>query len=320
MSCRSAAGVTHRRRGATPPPNGEEAPPNRLRPGRSCGGRGGGEGQRAARKPPLAHRRAPRRAHRARPPRDRRRTEHHGRAASPTLAHGPDERHRREQRHLEPRARRAPPPDPNTSPAIVSTTPITRLPGLTRDHGRPHRDLRGRGLRRRHHEHLRLRQQLPERDRDVSRARRQVEQQHVEVAPEHVGRELLHGAVQHRPAPRTPPRRPRRTSRSRSTFTATPSNSATGGRIMSPTWVGFEHHRDPEQPRDGETEHVRIQHPDRQPAAASATREVRGDRRLADPALAARDGEHPGQASPGRTAAAGCRAAARSGRHAPRAS
>ena len=30
---------------------------------------------------------------------------------------------------------------------------------------------------------------------------RQVEQQHVEVAPEHVGEELLQRAVQHRPAP-----------------------------------------------------------------------------------------------------------------------
>jgi hypothetical protein len=46
-----------------------------------------------------------------------------------------------------------------------------------------------------------VRQQLAERDRDVARARRQVEQQHIEIAEEHVGEELLHRAVQHRPAP-----------------------------------------------------------------------------------------------------------------------
>ena len=40
-----------------------------------------------------------------------------------------------------------------------------------------------------------------DRDRDVAGARRQVEQQHVEVAPVDVGEELLQRPVQHRPAP-----------------------------------------------------------------------------------------------------------------------
>ena len=60
----------------------------------------------------------------------------------------------------------------------------------------------GRGLLRRgDHEDLGVGDQLRHRDRDVAGARRQVEQQHVEVAPEHVGEELLQRAVQHRAAP-----------------------------------------------------------------------------------------------------------------------
>ncbi len=61
--------------------------------------------------------------------------------------------------------------------------------------------LGGRLLRRGDHEQLGVRDQLRGRDRDVAGAGRQVEQQHVEVAPEDVGEELLQGAVQHRPAP-----------------------------------------------------------------------------------------------------------------------
>ena len=44
-------------------------------------------------------------------------------------------------------------------------------------------------------------QQLGHGDRDVAGARRQVEQQHVEVAPVDVGEELLQRPVQHRAAP-----------------------------------------------------------------------------------------------------------------------
>jgi hypothetical protein len=44
-------------------------------------------------------------------------------------------------------------------------------------------------------------QHLGERDGDVTGARRQVAQQEVQIAPVHVGEELLQGAVQHRPAP-----------------------------------------------------------------------------------------------------------------------
>ncbi len=44
-------------------------------------------------------------------------------------------------------------------------------------------------------------QQLPERDRDVAGSGRHVDEQHVELAPVHVGEELLERLVQHRAAP-----------------------------------------------------------------------------------------------------------------------
>ena len=56
-------------------------------------------------------------------------------------------------------------------------------------------------LRRRHHDHLGVRQVLAERDRDVAGAGRQVEEQDVEVAPVDVGEHLDEGPVEHRPAP-----------------------------------------------------------------------------------------------------------------------
>ena len=68
----------------------------------------------------------------------------------------------------------------------------------------------GRGrLRGRDDHELRVGEQLGDGDGDVARAGRQVQEQHVEVAPPDVGEELLQRAVQHRPAERdrleTPP-------------------------------------------------------------------------------------------------------------------
>ena len=60
--------------------------------------------------------------------------------------------------------------------------------------------LRGQ-LRCRDDQDLRGREELRDGDRDVTRARRQVHQQVVEVAPVHVGEELLQRPVEHRPAP-----------------------------------------------------------------------------------------------------------------------
>ena len=75
------------------------------------------------------------------------------------------------------------------------------LAGLARDQPAAHGDVGCRGLRRRDDDDLGVRQQLAHRDGDVARARRHVEQQHVEIAEEDVGQELLHGAVQHRAPP-----------------------------------------------------------------------------------------------------------------------
>src|ERR687895_2760531 len=63
------------------------------------------------------------------------------------------------------------------------------------------RHLLGRRLRRRHDHELRLRQQLRQRHRHVAGARRQVDQQVVELAPVHVLQELADRLVEHRPAP-----------------------------------------------------------------------------------------------------------------------
>ena len=76
-----------------------------------------------------------------------------------------------------------------------------RLADLLHHRGRALGDaLRG-GLRRRDDDRLGARHQLPEREPDVARARRHVDDEVVELAPVHVGEELLERAVQHRAAP-----------------------------------------------------------------------------------------------------------------------
>ena len=72
---------------------------------------------------------------------------------------------------------------------------------LLRHQRGPRRHLLGQGLRRGHDHGLGARQELAERDRDVAGAGRHVHEQVVELAPVHVGEELLERAVQHRPAP-----------------------------------------------------------------------------------------------------------------------
>ena len=62
-------------------------------------------------------------------------------------------------------------------------------------------DLGGGRLRGGDHENLGVREQLGHGDRHVAGAGRQVQQQDVQVAPEHIGQELLDGAVQHGAAP-----------------------------------------------------------------------------------------------------------------------
>ena len=72
---------------------------------------------------------------------------------------------------------------------------------LRRHLGRPARDLLGHGLRRRDDHELRLGQELGERHRDVAGARREVDQEVVELAPLDVLEELLQSLVEHRAPP-----------------------------------------------------------------------------------------------------------------------
>ena len=73
--------------------------------------------------------------------------------------------------------------------------------GLRRDRSGPLGHLRGGQLRGSHHQQFGRGEHLADGDGDVTGAGRQVEQQHVQVAPVHVGQELLQRPVQHRPAP-----------------------------------------------------------------------------------------------------------------------
>ena len=73
--------------------------------------------------------------------------------------------------------------------------------GLAR-HGRGARgDVLCKLLRRRHDDHLCTREQLAERDGDVARAGGHVHDEHVDVAPVNVGEELLERTMEHRAAP-----------------------------------------------------------------------------------------------------------------------
>ena len=118
----------------------------------------------------------------------------------------------------------------------------------------------------------------------------QVDEQEVGVVPEHVGEELLERLVQHR----APPddrlvllgEEPHRDA----------AHAAGAGR-------GHEHrvdHRrrvvDAQHPRDGEAPHVGVDDGHAAPALREGHGQVRGDRGLADAALAGGDQQHPGGA------------------------
>src|SRR5699024_1497483 len=95
-------------------------------------------------------------------------------------------------------ATRSPPPVPNTSITVPSgSLRLVRVGRRPDPLGHPGGGL----LRCGDHDHLRARQQLGHRDRDVARAGRQVQQQHVQVPPEHVRGELLDRTVHLGPAP-----------------------------------------------------------------------------------------------------------------------
>ena len=136
---------------------------------------------------------------------------------------------------------------------------------------------------------LGVRQELREGDRDVAGARREVDEQEVGVVPVDVGEELLERLVEHRTTP--------------------------DDRLVL---LGEEAHRDAahavglgrhehaveddrraahtEHPRDREAPDVGVDHRDALATSGEGDRQVRGDRRLADAALARGDEQHPGAA------------------------
>jgi hypothetical protein len=158
---------------------------------------------------------------------------------------------------------------------------------LQRDRAGPLGHLAGGELWGGHHEQLRGRDELGDRDRDVARARGQVHEQHVEIAPEHVGKELLKRAVQHRPAPHDrgvprgehPDRDDPHVVRHR-----WHDHLLDLGRLAG----------DPEHPGHREAVDVGVQHADRQAAGGQRDGDVHRDGGLAHPALAGRDGVDTG--------------------------
>ena len=123
---------------------------------------------------------------------------------------GADRRHVVAERWRAGRRRRAPPPEPNGSKlAAVGQggrrhrldDPDDALAELAGQQAGADGDIGRRGLRGGHDEHFGVGQQVADRDGGVTGAGRHVDQEHVEVAEEDVGEELLDRAMQHRAAP-----------------------------------------------------------------------------------------------------------------------
>ena len=174
------------------------------------------------------------------------------------------------------------------------------------DGGGPLGDALGGGLRRRHQHGLRARQQLGQTDRDVAGARRHVDQQVVELAPVHVGEELLERLVQHRAAPHDG---------------AVLLHEEADRDALHVVRDGRHDHAvdghrpllDAQHARDGEAVDVGVDDADLVALVAQREREVDGQRRLADAALAGGDGDDAGARVDGdrlAASAARCRAVA----------
>ena len=113
---------------------------------------------------------------------------------------------------------------------------------------------------------------------------RHVDQQVVERAPVDVGEELLERAMQHRPAPHTEPPSSRK-----NPIDMTLRSCATGGTIILST--DDRALLDAEHAGDRVAVDVGVDDADLEPAGAQREREVDRQRRLADAALAGRDGD-----------------------------
>ena len=138
-------------------------------------------------------------------------------------------------------------------------------------------------------EDLRVRQQLCDRDRDVARARRHVDEQDVQVAPEHVREELLEGAVKHGAAP--------------DDGLAVGHEHADRDDLDAAGAHGRDHHAvddlrvvvHAEHARDREAVDVRVHDADLEALRGQRGGQVRGHGGLADAALTGGDGDDAGQ-------------------------
>ena len=72
---------------------------------------------------------------------------------------------------------------------------------LQRHQAGTHRNIRSGRLRRGHHHQFGIRQRLCHRNRHIAGAGRKIEQQHIRLAPPHIGQELLQRALQSGSAP-----------------------------------------------------------------------------------------------------------------------
>ena len=156
--------------------------------------------------------------------------------------------------------------------------------------------LLGTERRRRHDEHLGLRQQARQRHLDVTGSRGHVDQQVVEITPADVDEELLQRLGEDETAPHE--RDVLVVDEQSHRHDAQPAGT---DRHLVGCDLAFavrrRRTREPalhaEHPRDGEAPDVGVEDADGEAARRERGREVRGDRRLADAALAAPDGDDP---------------------------
>ena len=170
-------------------------------------------------------------------------------------------------------------------------TPATRqvaAPGHVR---RPGRHLLRCHRRRRHHQQLGARQKAGQPHLDVARPRRQVDQQVLDVAPMRVLEELLHGAVEHEPAPHDRLLLVGQEAHGQDAQQAGADGALEGDHFPL---AGLHVTLHAEQPRDGETPDVGVEDADDVAPGRQGHRQVGRHRRLAHAALARGDGQHAG--------------------------
>ena len=150
-----------------------------------------------------------------------------------------------------------------------------------------HCNIRRGRLRRGHHHQFGVRQRLRHGNRHIAGAGRKIEQQHVRLAPPHIGQELLQRTLQSRSTPQNRTVRPR--------------EHADRNQLHTPRGHRHEHavqirrlRMHTEQARQGKTVDIRVDGGGIVAERRERGRKIRGHGGLAHTALAGRDGEHAG--------------------------